>query len=310
MSPHSCSLQSKLCANFRRHIRGFAEHAASSVLQSPRVRGLAFDALHLLTDTASVNVSGIQYAFSTNDWIIGRSLYISGHWDDEFMEAAVKLLAERRGSRPLSDGVFIDVGANIGTTTIQALTKYQARRVIAVEPSPKCLPLLYTNLAANRLSDRCDVIEAVLSDASGEAAFRSGENNSGAGEVVPLDSARDYTVKSEVLDHIIPSLGIDFAEVSLVWVDTEGHEYRVLSGAKRVIDSGIPVVIEFWPQKLRENGDFAALVEMLADTFKTIIDIRAHVQVTRESVVESSVDTIRAHAETLGPWPTDLLLLP
>jgi hypothetical protein len=38
------------------------------------------------------------------------------------MEATVKLLADRPGIRPLSGGIFVDVGANIGTTTIQALT--------------------------------------------------------------------------------------------------------------------------------------------------------------------------------------------
>ncbi len=308
--PYINSLRSNLRTAVRQRIRKFSEDVASNALQNPRVRGYAFDALHLLTSSAAVTVDGIHYAFSANDWIIGRSLYINGRWDDEYMEATMNLLAERAEGVPFSEGVFVDVGANIGTTTIQALSRFNARRAIAVEPSPLCLPYLYANLAANRLSGSCEIIEAALSDAPGEVAFQVGQNNSGAGEVVQRHGVRDHVVRSQMLDEIIRSLGIGFDELSLIWIDTEGHEYRVLSGAKNVIEAGTPIVIEFWPHRLRENGDFAPLVEMLASSFKTIIDIRAHVQGTRWAIVKSSVDAINAQAKAVGPWPTDLLLLP
>lgn len=296
--------------NFRRKIRNLAEDVAAAALQSHRVRQYAFDALHLLTDSASVTVNGIKYIFPTNDWIIGRSLYISGRWDDEFMKAAVNLLTER-GHRPsFSGGIFVDVGANIGTTTIQALTRYGARHAVAVEPSPECLPYLYSNLAANRLSGRCNIVEAAVSDVSGEVAFRAGKDNSGGGEVLRSEDAHDYTVTSRRLDDIIPALGVGLDELSLVWIDAEGHEYRILNGARKIIDAGTPIVIEFWPQRLRQNGDYTRLVETLALSFETIIDIRAYVQGTRESIVQNSAEAIDAQANALGPWPTDLLLLP
>ena len=299
-----------LRAGLRRHIRNFAESAASTALKSPRVRGYAFDALHLLTESASATINGVHYSFSTNDWIIGRSLYISGRWDDEFMEATVKLLADRPGIRPLSGGVFVDVGANIGTTTIQALNRFGAERVVAIEPSPRCLPYLYSNLAANKLSDRCTVMEVAMSDVPGEVAFRAGENNSGAGEVLQAGGTPDYIVPARKLDDVISFLGISADDLSLVWVDTEGHEYRVLSGASRVLDAGIPMVIEFWPERLHENGDFDSLVEILARRIGTIIDVRAQVRGTQDPLVESTVSAINAYAKTLGPLATDLLLLP
>jgi FkbM family methyltransferase len=263
-----------------------------------------------LTDSASVDIDGLHYTFSTDDWIIGRSLYIKGGWDDEFLECAVQLIQDRSKSQPLADGIFVDVGANIGTTTIQALHRYHARRSIAVEPSPHCLPYLYSNLAANRLASRCDIIEAALSDRPGEVAFEVGENNSGAGKVVAIDGTPDRIVESQQLDQLISSLNVAFDELSLVWIDTEGHEYRVLSGAEKVIASGTPIVIEFWPEQLRENGDYGRLLELLATKIDQIIDIRALVQGGRPSSVESSIEAINAHADKLGPWPTDLMLLP
>jgi FkbM family methyltransferase len=283
---------------------------ASKALQHPRIRGLAFNVLHLLTDSASADIDGLHYTFSTDDWIIGRSLYIKGGWDDEFLECAVDLLRERAKSRPFSEGTFVDIGANIGTTTIQALHRYRASRVIAVEPSPRCLPYLYANLAANRLASRCDIVEAALSDRPGEVAFKVGENNSGAGQVIAKDGTQDHVVKSQRLDDVIAALNVGYDEISLVWIDTEGHEYRVLSGAEKVIAAGTPIIIEFWPHQLRENGDYKRLVEMLASKMGEIIDIRARVQGGRPTSVETSIAAINAHADKLGPWPTDLLLLP
>lgn len=294
----------------RRVIRKVSEDAASKALRHPLIRAYSFNALHLLSDSASVDIDGLHYTFSTDDWIIGRSLYVKGGWDDEFLECAVELLRERSNGRPLTEGTFVDIGANIGTTTIQALHRYHARRAIAVEPSPRCLPYLYSNLAANRLASRCDVVEAALSDRLGEVAFKVGENNSGAGQVVTNDGTQDHIVEAQPLDHVIDSLNVGFDELALVWVDTEGHEYRVLSGAEKVIAAGVPIVIEFWPHQLRENGDYERLVEMLASKMGEIIDIRARVQGGRPSGVQTSTEAINVHADKLGPWPTDLLLLP
>lgn len=294
----------------RRVIRKVSEDAASKALRHPVIRACSFNALHLLTDSASIDIDGLHYTFSTDDWIIGRSLYVNGGWDDEFLECAVELVGERSKGRPFTEGTFVDIGANIGTTTIQALHRYHGRRAISVEPSPRCLPYLYSNLAANRLASRCDVVEAALSDKPGEVAFKVGKNNSGAGQVVTNDGTQDHIVKSQPLDQVIDSLNVGLGELALVWVDTEGHEFRVLSGAEKVIAAGTPFVIEFWPHQLRENGDYELLLKLLVSQMREIIDIRARVQGGRPSNVENSVAAIDAHANRLGPWPTDLLLLP
>ena len=153
-------------------------------------------------------------------------------------------------------------------------------------------------------------MEAALSDKPGEVAFKVGENNSGAGQVVTNDGSQDHIVKSQPLDQIIDSLNVGLNELALVWVDTEGHEFRVLSGAEKVIASGTPFVIEFWPHQLRQNGDYELLLKLLASQMSEIIDLRARVQGGRPSNVENSLAAIDAHANRLGPWPTDLLLLP
>jgi hypothetical protein len=127
--------------------------------------------------------------------------------------------------------------------------------------------------------------------------------------VLQAGGTPDYIVPSRRLDDVISSLGISTGDLSLVWVDTEGHEYRVLSGASSVLDAGIPILIEFWPERLHENGDCGSLVEMLAQRIDTIIDVRAKVKGAEGPLVESTVSAINAYAKALGPLATDLLLL-
>lgn len=294
----------------RRSIRSFAEAAASLSLRSRTLRAYAFDALHLLTPAASATVDGLHYTFSTDDWIIGRSLYVTGQWDNCFLEAIVNLLDSEPPGRRVANNTFIDVGANIGTTTLQALHRFNAARVVAIEPSRECLPYLRSNIAANCFWERCAIVEAAVSDVEDELAFRAGRGNSGGGALTSGGGEKDYLVPTRRLDDILAQLGISSDEISVVWIDTEGHEYRVLSGADGILASGAPFVIEFWPDRLRHNGDFDSLIGLLAHRFGRIIDIRAHVHGDLKPPVEPTVISLTARANALGRGQTDLLLLP
>lgn len=310
MTSAETSLKHLVRGRARRYIRKFAEEAASAALRSRVFRGYAFDVLHLLTDSASATTDGLQYFFSTNDWVIGRSLYASGHWDSKFLEASVALLAEEPFRRQMADSIFIDVGANIGTTTLHALHRFKAARAVAIEPSRECLPYLRANIAANCLSERCTIMEFAASDTEGEVSFQANRDNSGGGEIESDREKTDYVVPSRKLDDLLAQLGIAPDEISLVWMDTEGHEYRVLRGAEGILSAGVPVLIEFWPQRLRHNGDFDSLVRLLAEKTRKIIDVRAYVQQTRQPWVEPTVSSLTARANILGSGQTDLLIQP
>jgi len=49
----------------------------------------------------------------------------------------------------------------------------------------------------------------------------------------------------------------------LVWMDTQGFEPIILSGAKNLIDNKVPIVLEFWPYALKRSGSWEKMIELL-----------------------------------------------
>ena len=273
-------------------------------------RGGAFAALHLMSPSASVESDGLFYFFPTDDWIIGRSLYMNGGWDEDYLNCAVDLVGRLSAGPAVGGGVVLDVGANIGTTALQLLHRFDVPRVVAVEPSPVCLRYLRANVAANGFSDRCTIVELAVSDVAGSVALQTDADNSGGAQIVGDELLADVVVPSETLDEILLATGVDPGSVSMVWVDVEGHEYRVLKGAGRLLEADVPFFIEFWPRRLRENGDFDLLVDLIVGRMTQIVDVRARVDGTRPAVVEPTRAGMLATSAALGAWPTDLLLIP
>lgn len=60
-------------------------------------------------------------------------------------------------SEGISDGFFVDIGANIGLYSIAVATRVPSARVLAIEPGHVALVRLRTNIEASALSDRITV---------------------------------------------------------------------------------------------------------------------------------------------------------
>lgn len=62
-------------------------------------------------------------------------------------------------------GIVIDCGAHIGLFALRCLKSLNTLQVVAIEPNPTNVYLLYQNLLMNRVVDKCMIIEAALGDA-------------------------------------------------------------------------------------------------------------------------------------------------
>ena len=60
-------------------------------------------------------------------------------------------------------------------------------------------------------------------------------------------------IRGETLDKVAPNLE---RNNSLIWLDTQGHEGIILKGAKQSIEKKIPMVLEFTPCWIKENGSY------------------------------------------------------
>jgi FkbM family methyltransferase len=137
------------------------------------------------------------------------------------------------------DGVFVDVGANIGNHAV-FFGKFIAERVVCVEPHPDLVPLLTRNLERNAVTGVW-----ILPYAAGRAAGSAYisrykelvDRNIGGSrvqDVRPEDGVEVQMASLDtLLDGLIPSL--EGRRVTCVKIDVEGLELDVLHGAGGIL---------------------------------------------------------------------------
>ena len=120
---------------------------------------------HVLTglDVALVfERNGLTWAVPPGDDPIGRELFDVGSYQGVGVGAMVRYAQHERPNASW----MIDVGANIGTTSVpMARAGY---RCLAIEPVPSTLTFLRRNVAANGLADRITIIDAAVSSSEDE----------------------------------------------------------------------------------------------------------------------------------------------
>ncbi|MBV9530822.1 MAG: FkbM family methyltransferase [Bradyrhizobium sp.] len=126
-------------------------------------------------------------------------------------------------------GVFVDVGANVGTYALALAPRVGASGVvIAIEPHP----VIHARLAFNRAASGYAQVRAVAAaagESDGELMIETGGDNLGASHVV-IGKAKEeaFKVPSFTLERILTDAGV--ARVDALKIDIEGFEDRVLSG--------------------------------------------------------------------------------
>lgn len=178
----------------------------------------------------------------TSDTGIGLEVFVKGgaRNDMKVLGRAVRAL-ERAGVSMPSDPVFVDVGANLGTTTVSALLRRGFSSAVALEPSAENIETLRLNLVANAIDDRVRVLQAAASDAEGEVFLELSPLSSGCHRIGE-DGGGAVAVEAVTLDGLVSRRAIDPARVGLLWLDTQGHESNVLRGASKLLELGIPLV--------------------------------------------------------------------
>ena len=123
------------------------------------------------------------------------------------------------GVRPTS---VVDLGANIGLTSLWFCANYPIEKLVAVEPLPANAAMLRSNLAANDL--QFDVLEAAVGPASGEVTFAT-QDDSNAGFV----GDGNLVVPMVSMDDVLERIG---GHVDLLKMDIEGGEQALIAEGK------------------------------------------------------------------------------
>jgi FkbM family methyltransferase len=222
------------------------------------------------TPYVTAEIDGLLLLLPTHDRSRGKLFWKRALKEQPALDRALAEL-ERAGI-PFAGTTFVDVGANIGTTTLAAL-RAGFTAVIACEPELENVRLLRANVALNGERDRVRVHRVAVSDRAGTVTLDVVPGRTGLSYVVSDSEAPLRGQPQEVPAARLDDL-VDPGDVGLLWIDVEGHEGRVLAGARRLVERSIPLVLELNPKGLRRTGGSDVLADVLRRHYTHLLDLR------------------------------------
>ena len=177
-------------------------------------------------------------------------------------------------------GVFIDVGANVGTYAM-ALARHigASGTVIAIEPHP----VTHARLAFNRKASdfgQVVLVAAAAGPADGELMIETDGDNLGASHIVSGEpTGNAFKVPSRRLQRILEETGV--THVDALKIDVEGFEDRVLTGFFMAAPTALwpaAIVIEHLSQDEWLND---CITDMLARGYVTAGKTRSNTLLVR-----------------------------
>jgi FkbM family methyltransferase len=233
-----------------------------------RLRRLWWRLLGRFRSTLTVRTPQGVYEVSLRDELIGKVLYLWGVYERAETRDTLDFLRSRGMLPPKGQGTVLDVGANIGVTSVGLLVEGGLARAIAVEPEPGNFDLLVRNVGRNNLTDRFVCLNRAASDRAGAVEFELSRDNFGdhrvrvAGAKPPAGPDRFgeadravIRVQAERLDDMLRDLPPKFVdELAIAWFDVQGHEAHAFRGARQLLARGFPVVAEVGPYWLERAG--------------------------------------------------------
>jgi FkbM family methyltransferase len=175
-------------------------------------------------------------------------------------------------SRALKPGhVALDIGANVGChTLVMASAVGNQGRVIAFEPNPRILTRLRSNVLLNRF-EHVELLTVALSDNQGRSSIfipPELDHNQGLASMHRAnlgEACEEVSVEVELLDDVVREKNL--TRVDLIKMDVEGHEWRVLQGARKTLERFKPVLVFEFSQRQWNNAGFSPeqVEEFLSD---------------------------------------------
>jgi FkbM family methyltransferase len=167
---------------------------------------------------------------------------------------------------------FYDVGAHYGLFTLIASRKVgRTGRVLAIEPTPQTRERLQANIGLNAAAN-VDVLPVAVSDIEGEAELCVSDSQEEAWNTLALNAVASgfhrIGVAATTLDALAAERG-DTQRITLIKIDVEGWERRVLRGARDLLKGrNAPVLLmEFSDTMSNRDGSTCR------DLYRDLIDL-------------------------------------
>ncbi len=211
---------------------------------------------------------------------IGLDNYLHPH------EPWMNTLLQRLKDSDRRNGLFLDVGVNLGQTLLTLNSVIPEMKYIGFEPNPICCHYLKVLIERNQLMN-AEVVPAGLSDHSSVARLNIFSSSRVDASASTLEGFRqDSKVHSSAYVGVYNFDEIDIdvdATVSIVKVDVEGSELEVLMGMRKMITKDRPILIaEILP--IHPENAFRLQRKMAIEQFCAELDYQMlHVKKDRDT---------------------------
>jgi FkbM family methyltransferase len=256
-------------------------------------RKIIFDNIKKNKELLAINNLSEKYIVNSSDTIIGRSLYINGHYEFDTFLDVLKILENK-----IKKNTLIDIGANIGSICIPAIKRKIFEKCIAIEPEPYNYNLLSKNIFINDVNDKIETLNIALGQHENEQLkFELSKDNFGDHRIKSNSKEKNFynedkrtiiTVNTKTLDTIMKNFN---PKETLIWIDTQGYESFILDGGINTLSKKPPIVIEFWPYGLDKFNSYNLLKKnIIRAGYKSYYDL--NYKDCLKDLTESTLDEI------------------
>lgn len=197
---------------------------------------------------------------------------------------------------PLKKGVFIDIGANIGQTSLNLSKKLGTitHTILAFEPFPSTFKKLEVNIGLNSFSSIKIYNVALGNEKKAIEMEMSCLTNSGGYKIAPKNNHsidQLVQVNQEKLDDFYPLED----PINYIKIDVEGYEMEVLKGAEQIIKMNKPVLVLELNDKglINQNSSAKEVVQFIKNLgYEFVLDLSTNKQIDIEEIEGCSTDIL------------------
>lgn len=226
-------------SGWEHHLKSIAPGRERKMLVKSFLGSAEYQATHGRATFVPVETERFVIWVDAEDPQVGRGIMAARSYETHVTTALLREL------RP--DSTFVDIGANMGWFTLLGATV--ARQVIAIEPNPTNVQLLYRSLPANGF-ENVRVLQGAVTDRPNLLQLNFLHSN-GSVSSVEAAAITSTIVQGNALDSLLK----DIERIDVMKMDIEGHEPIALEGMRETLRRFRPVLIfEFHPAAIRQNA--------------------------------------------------------
>ncbi|MET3351798.1 UNVERIFIED_ORG: FkbM family methyltransferase [Arthrobacter sp. UYEF1] len=178
----------------------------------------------------SVRGKHVTLAGLENEYIFGLVSRDGNFYESDLLDIIASLHFS-------SDGLIVDVGANIGNHTVY-FGSFFKNPVLAIEPVAINYELLQRNISENSLNEQVSTVQCVVWDKESDfEMFNNIPENGGTFQAIE-SGKQPHSIEGRTLNDIVGD-----RPVALLKIDVEGAENKVVEGGLSVIARDKPTIV-------------------------------------------------------------------